>query len=231
MLRGFVRHRRDYDDTTLVRGIDRLLRLHGVRQRAECFLHHIGTGVQREHHARREPSPLGDERVGDADREQPAVRAIPDIAGAVLARVGVLGLAGAVPVLHRVERIVVAVEEVPPGDVVDVTVVIVVDTVAERGIEDQIFGIGDTVSVAVGHAREVADVEDAVAVAVATARTARRLRFTDVDVRGGREIGHAIRAPPHDPGVEHRDEHVVTAFGDAPREVDGRSLLPALVLR
>ena len=36
---------------------------------------------------------------------------------------------------------------------------------------------------------------------------------------------------PLDPGVEHRDEHVVAALGDAPREVDGRALLPALVLR
>ena len=173
MLGRLVGHRRDHDDAACVRGIDRLLGLQRVRQRAERLLHHVRAGVEREQDARREPAAFGDERVGDADREEPAVRAVPDVAGAVLARVRVLGLAGAVPVLDGVERIVVAVEEVPTRDVVDVAVVVVVDAVAVRGVEDQILGIGDTVAVAVGDRAEVADVEDAVAVAVAGARPRR----------------------------------------------------------
>ena len=44
----------------------------------------------------------------------------------------VLRLAGAVAVLHLVERVVVVLEEVPAADVVDVAVAVVVDAVGEE---------------------------------------------------------------------------------------------------
>ncbi len=56
-------------------------------------------------------------------------------------------------------------------------------------------------------------------------------RLTDVDERLGGQVAHLVGAPPADPGVEHRYEHVVAALGDAPRQVEGRALLAAQVLR
>ena len=143
----------------------------------------------------------------------------------------VFGFTGAVAVLDGVEGIVVSVEEVPTRDVVDVAVAVVVIAVAVLRIEDEIFGIGDRVAVAVGDRAEVRDVEHAVAVAVARCSRTRRAGLSEVDVRRGREVGHAVGVSPHDPRVEHRDEHVVAALVDTPREVDGRTLLTAQVLR
>ena len=193
MLRGLVGHRRDDHDAALVRGVDRGLRLRRIRQRAERLLHHVRTDVEREQDARREATAVGDERVGDADRKHAAARARADVAGSVLARGRVLGLAGAVAVLDGVERIVVAVEEVPTRDVVDVAVAVVVLAVAVLRVEDEVLGIGDAVAVAIGDRAEVGDVEHAVAVAVAVRRRARRARLAEVDVRRGREVAPCDR--------------------------------------
>ena len=57
---------------------------------------------------------------------------VPSVAAVVGLGGRVARLAGAVAVLHVVERVVVVVEEVPADDVVDVAVAVVVDAVGER---------------------------------------------------------------------------------------------------
>ena len=150
MLGGLVGHRRDDDHVAPVRGVDRLLRLRRVADRAERLLDHVGARVEREQHAGREAPAVGDERVADAHGHESAVGARADIAGAVRGRGRVSGFTGAVAVVDGVERVVVAEEEVPTRDVVDVTVVVVVDLVVVGRVEDEILGVGEPVAVAVG---------------------------------------------------------------------------------
>ncbi len=156
-----------------------------------------------------EAASVGDERVAHAHRQELARGAHAHVAGAVGRGRGVLGLTRAVPVVHGVERVVVAVEEVPARDVVDVAVVVVVDVVAVRGAEDEVLGVGDAVPVEVGDRAEVGDVEDAVVVAVAVGhhRVAGRLGLAEVDVGLGRQLrpssgratGSPSRAPRYSP--------------------------------
>ena len=75
---------------------------------------------------------------------KPGGPVLPSLASADL----VPGFAGAVAVVHVVEGVVVAVVEVPAGDVVDVAVAVAVDAVGEE--EDQVLRIGDAVAVQVG---------------------------------------------------------------------------------
>ena len=183
MLGGLVGHRRDDDHVAPVRGVDRLLRLRRVADRAERLLDHVGARVEREQHAGREAPAVGDERVADAHGQEPAVRARADVAGAVRGRGRVPASPVPWPKLDGVERVVVAEEEVPTRDVVDVAVVVVVDPVVVGRVEDEILGVGEPVAVAVGEPAEVGDVEAAVAVAVAVGRRARAAAASaDVDV-------------------------------------------------
>jgi len=233
VLRGLVGHRRDDDHPSPVGGVDRLLRLPRVVDRAERLLHDVRAAVEREQHARGEPAAVGDERVAHPHGDEPAAGAVAHVARAVLRGGRVLGLARAVAVLHGVEGVVVAVEEVPAGDVVHPAVVVVVHAVVPARIEDQVLGIRDAVAVAVGDRTEVGDVEVPVVVAVtgADGRPARRLGLAEVHVRLRREVGHRAGVAPLDAGVEHRDADVVLAPGQTPREVDRRALLAAQVLR
>ena len=172
--------------------IDGLLGLARVADAPERLLDHIGALVESEQHPGRESAAVGDERVAHANGEELASGTRPDVAGAVLGCRRVRGLTGAVAVGDGVERIVVAVQEVPARDLVDVAIAVVVDAVVVRRVEDEVFGIGDTVAVAVGDRAEVGDGEGAVAVAVAVRdhREARWRGLAQVDV------GFAWRGPP-----------------------------------
>ena len=102
---------------------------------------------------------------------------------------GLLGAAGAVVggrrVARRVVGVVVVVEEVPAGDVVDVAVAVVVAAVAER--DEQVAGVEDAVGLVVAGGRRdarvvrvVVDVEGAVVVAVVLAAALRRRQLARV---------------------------------------------------
>ena len=193
MLRRLVGHRGDHDDAAVVRRVDRLLRLRRVADGAERFLDDVGAAVEREEHAGRESRAVADERVRDPHRQEATPRARANVAGAVRGRGRVLRLPGAVSVLGHVERIVVAVEEVPARDVVDVAVRVVVDAVRDGRVEDQVLGIGEAVRVAICERSEVGDVEAAVAVAVAGRRIARRTGLPEVHEGLRRQVVHGTR--------------------------------------
>ncbi len=150
MLARFVGHRRHDDDPAPVGGIDGLLGLPWVADRTQGLLDHVGALVETEEHAGGEPAPIGDERVAHPDGQELAAGTGPDVAGAVLGGGGIERFARPVPVADRVEGVVVAVQEVPARDVVDVAVPVVVDAVVVRRVEDQVLGIGEAVAVAIG---------------------------------------------------------------------------------
>ena len=230
MLRRLVGHGRDHRHTAPVRRVDRELGLARVVDRAERLLDDGRARVEPEEHTGAEARRVGDEGIAHAYRDERALRAGADVADAVVGGGRVLGLTGAVAVVHRVERVVVTEEEVPSGDVVDVAVVVVVGTVRVVRVEDQVLGIGDAVAVAIRDRSEVGDGEAAVTVAVAARRGARRRHLTAVEVRPIGEIAHRTRIAPFDPGVEHRDPDVGPAARDPPCEIDGGALLPAEVV-
>ncbi len=209
MLGSLVRHRRHHHHVPAVRGVDRLLGLDGIVDHAERFLDDPGTRVEREEHSGREALPVGDERIADPHGNELTLRTGSDITGAVRRGHRVVGLTAAVSVVGGVERVVVAGEKIPTGDVVDIAVVIVVDAVGIGGVQDEVFGVGDAVVVLVGDRPEVGDVEHAVVIAVTVGddRVAGRLGLTDVDVRLGRQIGHVRGIAPADPRIEDGDRH------------------------
>ena len=95
---------------------------------------------------------VDDERVPDAHRHDLAAGAVADAAIAVVAGLGrIRGAARPVVARARVARgvvgVVVVVEEVPAGDVVDVAVRVGVGAVAEDG--DQVAGVEDRVGLGV----------------------------------------------------------------------------------
>jgi hypothetical protein len=126
-----------------------------------------------------------DERVPDAQRHDLAVGAHADaIDRVVRLRRGLGGPAGAVPARRAaargVKRVVVVVEEVPAGDVVDVAVAVGVGVVGEGG--DQVRPVEERVRLLVARrladarvARVVGNVEGPVAVAVVGGAVAARI--------------------------------------------------------
>jgi len=135
---GLVRRRGDHRDAVVVGVVDRFAREHRVVEAAQSLLHDIHAAVRRVGRGLGEAVGLGDEGLAHAQRQNLAVGARADLAGAV---VGfgrrVLVLARAVPVLHLVVGVVVVVDEVPAGDVVGVAVFVVVGAVGEG--DDQIL--------------------------------------------------------------------------------------------
>ena len=155
----------------------------------------------------------------DARAARAVVRLRPGLDGAARPVVGGARIA------RGVVRVVVVVEEVPAGYVVDVAVPVVVAVAVERG--DQVARVEQRVRLRVavrhGHARivrEVVHVERAVVVAVVLC--ARRAAS---GLRGGqlglveRDLLAQLRVVPADPGVEDRDLHVRPADGTLPGAV------------
>ncbi len=250
---GLVRHRRVDDHPVLVGVVERRLRERGVVDRPERLLDHghavvgrVGDGLTEVVHVR-------DERVPDPQRHDRARRAGP--VGEPGLAVGVLRLAGPVAVVDVVHRVVVVLEEVPPGDVVDVAVVIRVHPVGERA--DEILGIDLVVAVEVGHPRVgpvVGDVEHAVGVPVGCAVVVRvavhvvaaepgvvRVRahvavgvlragqLRAVEVVLAQQLGAGLL--PADPGVEHGDRDVGTTGRHLPGLVQPHALDAIELLR
>jgi len=111
------------------------------------------------------------EAVADAEREHHAVGTAAELAAVVGLGARIPGLAGAVTVLHVVERVVVIVEKVPAGDVVHEAVAVGVAAVGEAMIRS--WGVITPAGPArrgslrsTGNPVVVVDVEDPVAVAV-----------------------------------------------------------------
>jgi len=123
---------------------------------------------------------------------------------------------------HVVERVVVGPQEVPPGDVVDVPVRVVVDAVTERRIKDQVLRIKQPVVVAIGD-RGVIGIPRAVEPAIAVViehPAARRPELSGVEVRLGGEVRHLRGTAPEDARVEYGDQDVITALFQSPGQVD-----------
>src|SRR3954470_8829634 len=131
---GFTR---DDEYAAVVGVVDRRLRERRVVEGAERFLHYVDVVVGGVDDRGGEVVDVGDERVTDAQRQNPAVGALADRAGGRLGG-GVLRLAGAVPVVDVVGGVVVVLVEVPAGDVVGVAVAVVVDAVGEGA--DEVLG-------------------------------------------------------------------------------------------
>ncbi len=234
VVRLLVGRRGDHRDAALVGVVDRLLAEARLIERPQSLLHDPGAAVDGE------DDPLGEvvhrrhEAVAGAHLEQHAVRAGAGAAAAVVRLGGrIVRLAGAVPVAHLVERVVVVFEEVPAADVVDVAVSVVVVSVREQ--EDEVLRIDDAVAVLVLHARVllvpvvgqvVADVEDPVAVAVVgvshrvAALGNRQLAAVEVELV--HHVGKLVL--PADAGVDHGDQHVGPPGGHLPGEVDAGAL-------
>ncbi len=220
--------------------LDRGARERGVVHRAERLLDHLRARVDGVHDAFGEEIRVGDEAVADAHGEHAAVRAGAEGPAVVGLGGRVLGLAGAVAVLHLVEGIVVVVDEVPAGDVVHVAVAVAVHSVAER--RDQVLGIEKPVAVAVADARVggvVGDVEDAVVVEVVRIGVLEGAGQLGLRVAGGvlgqrqlaavepdlaAQVRHGARVVPLDARVEHGDGHVGPPGGDLPGAVDAHAL-------
>jgi hypothetical protein len=133
-----------------------------------------------------------------------------------------------VPVVDLVERIVVELEEVVAGDIVDVAVAVGVGAVGEE--EDQVLRILLPVAVRVGHGRVgvvVRHVEDPVAVAVARvaargrgARAARCRQLAGVQMVLPAEIGERAAVAPADARVVDGDHDVGPSRRQPPGDLD-----------
>ncbi len=169
------------------------------------------------------------ETVADAHLQQHAVRALraqlrADLTGRVF------GLTGAVVVVDVVIRVVVVLEEVPPRDVVDVAVVVVVDAVGEGAndvarVDQRVLVLGvllDTRVVGVvGHVEHAVTVGVVVLHAAAASAAVRLRKFPTVQY----ELLHQLRPLfiPADAAVHHRDDRVGPARGGLPRDVGARA--------
>ena len=170
------------------------------------------------------------EGVPDPHRQQLAVRAQAEpVAGVVALAHRLLGATGAVAVgaaaARGVEGVVVVVEEIPAGDVVDVTVAVVVRAVREGG--DQVGAVEHRVRLGVAGIHrdprvvgEIANVDEAVAVAVIRGARA------PVGMLRGRKLGGVepnlvdqLGVLPADPGVEDCNRHVRVAGRVLPRRI------------
>ena len=195
-----------------------------VGQAADRPLCHGGAVIDGVGHGERPVVGGRNERVPDPQRHQLAPRAQPRLAGRVVGLGQRLqGAPGPVAVgaaaARRVVGVVVVVEEVPAGDVVDVAVGVAIGALRERG--DQVGGVEDRVGVrarvrgVVAGAirnprvrRVVRDVEGAVAVAV-VARAGRRVgalgqrQLTPVEA----DLVRQLLLLPANPGVEDGDRH------------------------
>ncbi len=211
------------------------------------YLHPV---VGRVEHALRVVVGVDDEGVPDSQRDDLAGRADPGAAvGVVGLPPGLGGAAAAVVGGARVARgvvgVVVVVEEVPSGDVVDVAVGVVVDGVAED--RDQVRGVERPVGFVVARggrdprvAGEVRDVEGPVAVGVVGGREA-RARPAGVEARRTidqrsrqlvlveRDLGAQLRPVPADPGVE--DRHLDVRIPDGRARAELPEVLPGAIGR
>jgi hypothetical protein len=119
-----VRRRGDHGDVARVRVVDRAACERRVVDRAERLLDHLRAAVDREDDARanrfESAMKLSPTRTGSTMQ----LGHVPSVAAVVGLGRRVARLAGAVAVLHLVERVVVVVEEVPARDVVDVAVAV-----------------------------------------------------------------------------------------------------------
>ena len=216
--------RRDGDDAARVRVVDRFLAEARVVESAERLLDDVDVVVRRVDDRFGEMLDVGDERITDTQRHEHALRADADLAAVVLLGSGILGLARPVAVLRLVARVVVVLEEVPAGDVVDVAVPVVVLPVGEGVIEDEVLGVEHIVRVAVLRARVlpvVVDVEHAICVRVVLRRTLRQRKLAGVHPHLAAKIGEFVG--PVDAGVEDGDRHVRTSRARLPRADDARA--------
>ena len=138
MLGGLVGGRGDGRDSVAVGVVDGPARQRGVVERPQRLLndlHVVVGGVKRR---LGEVVDVGDKAVADPQWQDHAVGTGAEVAAVVRLRARVKCLAGAVAVLDVVEWVVVVVEEVPAGDVVDIAVVVAVGPVGEG--DDQVLG-------------------------------------------------------------------------------------------
>jgi hypothetical protein len=130
-----------------------------------------------------------------------------------------IGLVGGV-VVSTGDAAVLTREEVVAGDVVRVTIAVVVAAVGEG--ENQVSGIQPSVAVAIrdpGVAGVVGDREDAVAVAIVRAGALGRRELAGVQV----QLLRQVLVPPADAAVDDGDQNVVPADGPLPGTVEGES--------
>jgi len=129
----------DHRNAVVVGVVNRLAREHRVVVGTEGLLHDVDAAVGGVGRRLGEASGVGDERLAHTQRQLHAVGAATNLAGTVVGFGSrVFELAGAVAVLHVVERIVVVVDVVPAGDVVGIAVAVVVAAVGEG--DDQVLG-------------------------------------------------------------------------------------------
>ena len=204
----------------------------GVGDAAVRALHDAGAIVGGVDDRERVEVRRDDERVPDPQRHDLAIGADAGAAEAVVRpRGGLPGAPGPVTVRRAtaggIEGVVVVVEEVPAGDVVDVTVRVGVAGVGERG--DQVGAVEQVVGLLIATrgidprvAGEVAHVERAVAVGVVgagegRARGAAADRVGAVGLRlrefGAVQVDLLDQLPvlPPDAGIEDRDDRVGVA--------------------
>ena len=195
-----------------------------VGQAADRPLGHGGAVVDGVGHGERPVVGGGDERVPDPQRHQLAPRAKPRLVGRVVGLgqrlQGAPGpVAAGATAARRVVGVVVVVEEVPAGDVVDVAVGVAIGSLREGG--DQVGGVEDCVGVrarvrgvvasAVRNPRVrgvVGDVEGAVAVAVVDGAgrrvgALRQRQLAPVQA----DLVRQLLLLPANPGVEDGDRH------------------------
>lgn len=162
-----VGRRGDDRDSMRARVLDCDLRERSVVESAECLGNDGDAAIDGERDCRTEIVGIGDEAVAHLDRYEHGVRGDAPIATVVHLARHALRFAGSVAIAHVVEGIVVVLVHIPAADIVDVTVAVVVDAVAER--LDDVSWIENAVAVQIadsGIGGVVLDVEHAIAVGV-----------------------------------------------------------------
>ena len=183
-------------------------RVHG----AERFGNHVDAAVDRVDDRLHEGLVDRHERIADAQRQEERTRRETRRAAAVVGFGNlILGFAGAVAVVDVVEGIVVVLDEIPAGDVVDEAVAVVVDPV---GVECDEFLAVAAVGVAGRGVVVGRDESVAVAVLLETARCDGQFAGVQPD------LASDIVFAPTDAAVEHRHPHVRPARRALPRVHD-----------
>ena len=173
-----------------------------------------------------------DETVTDTHRNELTLRTTADFTRAIRGRGAVFGFPRSVAIINRVEWIVVAVKKIPARDVIHMTVVILVDAIVVLRIENEVLGVDKPVAVAVSNRAKVVDVDDTIAIAILRwgCRGTGRWRFESVDVHLGSEVTHRVRVTPPNTAIQDRDRDLRGTGRHTPREVDGHTHLPALIM-